>query len=459
MDVSLSERIEELLFSSKKRTLGVLAVLILLLSIPVTYQLLNQRQDVRQQASRIADTCAATTLKGFDTSQQQSACNSGATSYNMIVTCGDDATFTKVYQCSTNNTSLYSPDAAAICAARTSLCTPTPKPTTKLPDPKQVSCPRTEDPEPEVATTSSTSATVTFDMKSPIYAVTDGPITDVKYVSGNWCAWSPSDTVHYATCPVLCPHAPGAGYPFTIASDKLSFSSDFDSPYPDNSGSCTYEVTCTASETITPFPSISPVPSISPNPSITVSPTPIPTTPPTPSPTPVQAGAQVALEAVFPGIGQDVGRGENNSPKNRDRQFTVFLYDNSGKLAGKTSAILTFNGISYKGVAHFPGVPAGQYVVKLRADDTLVRAVPGIRQLTQESAASTPLVVLVSGDISTGEGTDNVLDLTDYNRLLMVFGQSSNGDTRISGDLNNDGTINSKDLNILFRGFATRKGD
>lgn len=456
MDISLGERIEELFFSSKKRLLGVLAVLILLLSIPVTYQLLNQQQDVRQQASRIADTCTATTLKGFDTSQQQSACNSGATSYSMTVTCGDNATFTKVYQCNTDNTSLYSPDAAAICSARTALCTPTPLPTTPLPSPIPITCGKTQDPTAQPSNTSSTQ--VTFDMKSPIYGVTDGPITDVKYISGNWCAWRQSDTVHYATCPVLCPHAPGAGYPFTIAPDRRSFSSDFDYPYADNSGSCTYEVTCTASVTITPTPSLSPAPSVSPTPSIIVSPTSAPTSTPVPSPTPDQPGAQVALDATFPGIGQDVGRGENNSPRHKDRQFTVFLYDNQGKQAGKTTATLTFNGISYKGVAKFPGVPAGSYIVKLRADDTLVRAIPGVRQLILASPVTTPQVILISGDISTGEGTDNVLDLTDYNRLLMGFGTSS-PDSRISGDLNDDGTVNSKDLNILFRGFATRKGD
>lgn len=119
-------------------------------------------------------------------------------------------------------------------------------------------------PSPTIFSASScptSSTNITFDMKSPINASANGPITSITYVSGNWCAWGPSDTANYAKCPLACPQVGTGIRDIKISQDKLSFSDDFDFPYPDNSGSCTYSVTsCAASSSVTPQPTPTPTP-------------------------------------------------------------------------------------------------------------------------------------------------------------------------------------------------------
>lgn len=396
-----------------------------------------------------------------------------------------------------------------------------------LPAPQQINCEQPPTPTPGLVTalsvkTSSSNNTVTFDMKQPIYAVANGPIDSVTYVSGNWCAWGPAnanDPLKGGRCPLQCPTISGAGgiVPITISQDKLSFSSQFDSYYPDNSGTCTYQVACVAGTSPTPSPTVgasptptptgsiptptvtgtiaSPTPSptlganpsptvgASPTPTTAASPTPNPTcttpidcaapplncnysgggtcscgtlvcTSPTPTPNPSSTIA-VSLDVTMPGIGSNTGIRENNSPKNRSRDFTVALYDASNKQVAQTSSKLTFNGTSYTGVANFSDVKSGNYVVKVKSNNSLWKALPGARDLVQNQTNVTPQVALVTGNIDDSSDSQNILDLSDYNALLSAWGTSSNG----PADLNDDGIIDSKDLNILLRGFATRTGD
>ncbi len=451
--VSLAEKVEEIFLSSKKRVIGTLVVVILLLSIPVTLKLVSQQQDVRQRAASISANCPASTLQSFNANQQQSACNSGLTSYQVSFTCGDGFSTTRSYQCGFNNSGAYQPDGIAICAARSNLCAPTPLPSSPLPTPKQISCPAPVSPQ-TVRTAASGTVNITFDMKAPIYAVANGPMESVTYVSGNWCAWATGnqDPLSGGRCPLACPQVGNAGggmRPITISADKLSFVSDFDFPYPDNSGSCTYTVTCTASAQ--PSPSESPPPNTSPSPNVS------PVLSHTPTPTSAQPGATVALNVTLPGIGPNTALGENNKPILTSRKFTAYLFDSQGKQVGKTDATLAFNGSLYTGSAKFPGVPAGPYIVKVRSDNSLIKAIPGIIQLTLDTPAATTQIILVTGDINTSGDSDNILDLSDYNTLLSAYGSGSNSHTPV--DLNDDGIIDAKDLNILLRGFATRKGD
>lgn len=525
--------IEETCFGTKKKVITSVVVTTLVLSMPVTLVLLNQQQDIRQRAASVTSSCPASTLQSLNANQQQIACNSGASFYTVTFTCGDGFTSSKQYQCGINNSGNYTSDGTAMCAARQYLClppTPTPTPIGGIQPPVgitpvAVTCPAPATAQ-SVGAASTNTVDVTFDMKSPIYAKADGPISSVTYKSGNWCAWSPTDTINYPRCPLPCPGSPTSGYPWTISQDKLSFYSDFDRPYPDNSGSCTYSIACTSSViaptptptiVVTPTPTCGvngcgtsgPSPSPSPNPSICttppecpaiiapigctlsggsscscpqlvcVSPSPsvspvvspgvTPSGPPTPTPTiaplpsepPVTItpsttpGATIGLDITLPGIGPNTTLGENNSPLHNTREFNVYAFDNSGKEVAKTTANLTYNNGDYVGLASFGNIPNGPYTVKIRTGNSLVKIIPGIYELSMQNVASTPKTMLVTGDIKTDGDSNNLLDLLDYNALLSTFSSTTN----LAADLNDDGTVDAKDLNILLRGFATRQGD
>lgn len=477
---------EETFFSSKKRVLSTAIIGILLLSMPVTLMLLNQRQDIRQRAASTDPSCLATTVKSFTTNQ--TSCNAGVSFYNMTVTCGDGYEGTKQYSCGFNNSGSYESDAAAICAARASLCaTPTPRPPSPLPAPKQIACTKPIQPN-SITTQESTPAgtEITFNMKEPIYAVADGPITNVEYVRGNWCAWAAGndDPLAKGMCPLPCPLAPNSWYPFNISQDKLSFSSDFDYPYPDNTGSCTYSVTCTASinpENPSPSQPITPTPTCLPGDVCPSPPTATPTggaiitiTPnPSLSPNPNVPGVKVKLTVRLPGIGIHNLLGENNAPKHPNRSFDIFALDRQGKEVGQTSANLSYIGVdntpisgiltiregSYTGEATFSDLPSDTYQLKIKSSNSLIKAIPGTYNLSS-SPIDAKDVVLVSGNLKDAPDARNIIDVDDYNIFLSCYkGENCDNKLKESADFNDDNLINSKDLNILLRGFATRIGD
>lgn len=277
-------------------------------------------------------------------------------------------------------------------------------------------------------------ASATFDMKKPIYAKTNVPIESVTYKSGNWCAWATgnNDPLANDRCPLLCPKAPNAGYPFTISADKMSFYSDFDSPYPDNSGSCTYEVKCTGSG----------------NPSIT------------PGNENMLKNAAVAIDVTLPGVSPNAAIGDNSSPVHRTRNFDVSLYNANDELVKTVSTPLTFNGTSYTGIATFSDIPTGSYIVKVRSDNSLLKSVSGPKNLVSDQTVDTSEIALVTGNIDDIAGSENILDLSDYNALLSCFdNKACDPKLKLLTDLNDDGKLDSKDFNILLRGFATRTGE
>jgi len=126
-------------------------------------------------------------------------------------------------------------------------------------------------------------AFVSFDMKKPINATTNGPISSATKDSGGWCAWS-ADNTNSSRCPLECPQVndPGGGLqPIIISADKLSFASDCEpNNYSDNTGTCKYKVVCAISSSPTPTPTpVSTTPG-----GATATPTSSPTPTPTPKP-------------------------------------------------------------------------------------------------------------------------------------------------------------------------------
>ena len=97
---------------------------------------------------------------------------------------------------------------------------------------------------------------------------------------------------------------------------------------------------------------------------------------------------------------------------------------------------------------------SGSYLAKVRFDNTLWKTIPGIQNITSGQTYNAPEASLVSGDIIQ----DNEINLLDYNALLSCFGAQACA-TKVQADLNDDDKVEELDLNILYAGFAKRKGD
>jgi hypothetical protein len=193
--------------------------------------------------------------------------------------------------------------------------------------------------------------------------------------------------------------------------------------------------------------------------------TPSPTRKPSPSPalsaTPsISQGTTVALAITLPGIGPNTTLGENNEPQHLSRSFDVYAYDGENHEAEKTTTTLTYNNGVYSGNATFNTIASGPYTIKVNATNSLIKAVPGIHQLSQGATVNIPPVVLVSGDIRSNGSSKNLLDIDDYSILLSCYAKTDcTNEYKILSDLNDNGVMDPRDLNILLRGFATRKGD
>lgn len=160
------------------------------------------------------------------------------------------------------------------------------------------------------------------------------------------------------------------------------------------------------------------------------------------------------ISISLPGIGTNTSLGLNNNPKAQQRGFTVILLRNTSNGVTSLSDLKYFtyaNGV-YSGV-YTANVPQGDYEIKLVTSNSLIKTVPGVVSVGQSPIEITlPLVNLITGNIIP-EG--HTLDIFDYNALLSCYEKACNNQT--AADLNDDGKVDSLDLNILLRAFAIQR--
>ena len=242
----------------------------------------------------------------------------------------------------------------------------------------------------------------------------------------------------------------------------------------DNSTVCVNCVDLVASLTVTPSntPTLTPTASPTPtagdaNPTNSPTPTSTPTLAPTqaPSNTPVPTAAQdygtahVTFDVLIPGIGGDVWGGENNNPVRHARSFGIHFYNSQDNQIKQQEVTLTYNGSSYVGTATVTGIPMDSYTVRIELNNSLLKVIPGVVKLKNDTTTSTPQVTLVMGNIENSNGYHNVLDILDYNAFLKCFNGPCTGAEKQLSDLNDDDRIDVKDLNILLRGFSSRNSN
>ena len=169
------------------------------------------------------------------------------------------------------------------------------------------------------------------------------------------------------------------------------------------------------------------------------------------TPTQTQGGISLSISAIMPGIGS--GAGGNTNPARRTREARVIIKNAQNQEVANSSGTLTFDGTKFAGTVNTGQTLSGPHTIKIKLDNTLLKLAPGIQNLSG-ALSQIPQVTLISGDLNQ----DNTMDILDYNIFISCFGEKTCDKKNLS-DLNDDGKVEEMDLNILLRGFAIRNGD
>jgi len=210
-----------------------------------------------------------------------------------------------------------------------------------------------------------------------------------------------------------------------------------------------------------PTPTRTPTPTLTPTPSPTATPTPTVTPTPTPSPTltptPDPNTAHLELTVELPGIGLKETTGVTN-PKRTARDLTVMLINGANQEVRTTTEAISFDRNVYKGVINVSGnIVPGPYTIKIRMDNTLWKLIPGIYTLGPQKTVKPDSQSLITGDMDR----NNILELSDYNILESCYRKRNSCDDKYRSltDLNDDGILDGIDYNLMVRNFEIRKGD
>lgn len=220
--------------------------------------------------------------------------------------------------------------------------------------------------------------------------------------------------------------------------------------------------------TPTPLPTATPTPTRTPTPLPTNTPTPLPTATPTPTPTPLPN--KLGLTIFLHGIGNSGDNANptsstlsNKNPVRTTRQVSVLVYDAGNTLIKNVITPITYsttNG-NFTGLADLGNnLASGQYIVKVKTDEHLRRALPGFITLTAGSTIQLSALTLIAGDANN----DNILNILDYNVLLGCYSDISPASSctaaqKLASDFNDDGNVNQYDYNLFLRELSVQTGE
>ncbi len=225
-----------------------------------------------------------------------------------------------------------------------------------------------------------------------------------------------------------------------------------------------------------PVPSTTISPSQTPTPSTTGTPSPTISTTQTPSPTP-PIGAQntflnLALKLEVP---HDATTGAAIQPQQPTRQATVYLYkqnenpqDPSVQPQYTAVDTISYEPSTQNFVNHkflLGKIPTGNYQILAKVNQYLRKLI--VQGITLQTGGTTNVGItkLTAGDIMpqglNGNFGDNILDLDDYNLLAACFGANANTSAcanKSAADLDNNGSVDGIDYNIMIRNIVTIQG-
>ena len=177
---------------------------------------------------------------------------------------------------------------------------------------------------------------------------------------------------------------------------------------------------------------------------------------PTPTLTPTPGIPELILAVTLPGIGGNTFAGANSNPSPSTKSANITLIG-SVNMATTLSGILAFDSSNYSFKGTFPlATTSGSFRLKLKLDNTLQKDL-GTIQITQGQNTIPQAVALFSGDLND----DNTVDLADYNIIISCYEYYGSGicDEKALADLNLDGKIDERDLNIFYSALQKRTGD
>jgi hypothetical protein len=188
------------------------------------------------------------------------------------------------------------------------------------------------------------------------------------------------------------------------------------------------EIRQRANETTTPLTTISQTPIIS-------------------SPTPITA---VTIDPLATSLTLTVQLANVNNPTSPTRAVTMSVYNEKNALLISETAHLTLQNNTYTGTVNIPNLQTGSYAFKVKSPGFL-QSTTGIlpRQIQKGQQIIFPRIILTPGDVND-DNTINTLDLNTLNSCIEMI-TSCESDTKEASDLNSDGIIDRNDRTILLQ--------
>lgn len=143
---------------------------------------------------------------------------------------------------------------------------------------------------------------------------------------------------------------------------------------------------------------------------------------------------------ALPGIGN--GQFDNKLPVTATRKILAILYNQSGTKITQTESDFTYDNTGFfKGNLEFTAYENSTNYVTIKDSVSLSKKI-----------STNATNILKTGDINS----DNQLDIKDYNLMIACFKSSNICTDSIKklSDLNDNGTLQGEDLNILQRSFG-----
>ncbi len=192
-----------------------------------------------------------------------------------------------------------------------------------------------------------------------------------------------------------------------------------------------------------------------------------PTTVPTLTPTIHNTSTPTVTHILAPTLGQDVGNSaiqgsfkfpgigsglaENTNPIPRNRVVYITLKNASGVVIDFTAIDAIFEGDIFKGSIDLNR--QGKYFAVIETPGSLPITFDEELELVSDFVTVIETQIFTPGDIDGNKK----LDIFDFNKLISeCYLKETCLYTTPTADLNSDGVVDSKDLNILLRSFALR---
>ncbi len=210
-------------------------------------------------------------------------------------------------------------------------------------------------------------------------------------------------------------------------------------------------------------PTITPTNTPTSTPTNTPTPTPIPTATSAPTATPIPGDTLLRIATYLPGIGSGAANlGLNSTPIHPQREGTLTILNTNSEVIKTVTGPIQYSSESgvYSGTfALGTTFPTGIYNIKLRMNNTLVKLYPSAMNIAsgQNNSQTGTNPTLIPGDLNS----DNSLGVFDWTYMIACIKDEAacTSAIRLLADLNDNGSVDEKDVQILQRGFALRDGD